>query len=455
MLYESFWASFGRDWRSPFLSVASLLKGRASLKRMLAEKATIDITTLPYDTDVLSYIERWRDSGRKAALITASDQSFANEVADHLGLFDEVHGSDGELNLKGETKAQFLEQRFGAGNFTYMGDSQSDIAVWKRAAKAVTVNVPAALRNEAERVSSSAEHLSTRRLSLMPYLAALRPHQWLKNLLVVLPLLTAHKYDLAGLVAALLAFVSFSLVASSVYVINDLVDLAADRAHPRKRERPFASGAVPIAHGTWLAIGLIVGGAVLAALIGPLFLLVMAGYYILTTAYSLLLKRKVVIDIFVLAGLYTMRLVAGGVATQTPLSVWLLAFSMFFFLSLASVKRQTELIDNQARGNLKATGRGYHVDDLPIISMIAIGAGYVSVLVMALYINSPIVARLYQTPEMLWGVCGVLLYWITRTVMVAHRGEMHDDPVVFAIKDGVSRVCLAIVGVFILLGTFA
>lgn len=455
MLYESFWASFGQDWRSPFVSAAGLLKGRASLKRILADRAAIDATTLPYDADVLDYIGQWRENGGKTALVTASDQSFANGIAAHLGVFDEVHGSDGQLNLKGEKKAVFLEQRFGAGNFTYMGDSPTDLAVWKRAAKAVTVNAPASLRSEAERACGTAEHLATQPRSLTPYLAALRPHQWLKNLLVLLPLLTAHQFTISAMIAAVLAFACFSLVASSVYVLNDLVDLAADRAHPRKRNRPFASGAVPIAHGTWLAIGLIVGGAVLAALIGPLFLLVMAGYYILTTAYSLHLKRRIVIDIFVLAGLYTMRLVAGGVATQTPLSVWLLAFSMFFFLSLAAVKRQTELIDNQARGNLKASGRGYHVDDLPIISMIAIGSGYVSVLVMALYINSPIVARLYQTPEMLWGVCGVLLYWITRTVMVAHRGEMHDDPVVFAIKDGVSRVCLAIVGGFILLGTFA
>ena len=455
MLYESFWASFGRDWRSPFWSAATLLKGRASLKRLLAEKSSIDAANLPYDPRVLDYIGQWRENGGKTALVTASDQTFAHGVAEHLGIFDEVYGSNGQLNLKGENKAVFLEQRFGAGNFAYMGDSRTDIAVWKRAAKAVTVNAPAALRGKAERACADAEHLTTKPRSLVPYLAALRPHQWLKNLLVMLPLLTAHQFAAPAMVAALLAFACFSLVASSVYVLNDLVDLAADRAHPRKRNRPFASGAVPIAHGTWMAIGLITAGAVLAAFVGPLFLLVMAGYYVLTTAYSLHLKRKVVIDIFVLAGLYTVRLVAGGVATQTPLSVWLLAFSMFFFLSLASVKRQAELVDNQSRGNLKASGRGYHVDDLPIISMIAIGSGYVSVLVMALYINSPIVARLYQTPEMLWGVCGVLLYWVTRTVMIAHRGEMHDDPVVFAIKDAGSRVCLALVGGFILLGVFA
>ena len=253
----------------------------------------------------------------------------------------------------------------------------------------------------------------------------------------------------------LLAFICFSVVASSVYVLNDLLDLAADRAHPRKKNRPFASGSIPIAHGTWMAAGLLLLGAALAVSISVDFLLAMAAYYILTTAYSLHLKRRIVIDICVLAGLYTARIVAGGVATGIPLSVWLLAFSVFFFLSLAAVKRQAELIDSVERGNIEASGRGYHVDDLPIISMIAIGAGYVSVLVMTLYVNSPAVVQLYAHPEALWGVCGVLLYWITRTVMVAHRGNMHDDPVVYAAKDRTSQICLLIILGFVAGGAMA
>jgi 4-hydroxybenzoate polyprenyltransferase len=251
---------------------------------------------------------------------------------------------------------------------------------------------------------------------------------------------------------SLLAFICFSVVASSVYVLNDLLDLAADRAHPRKKNRPFASGSIPIAHGTWMAAGLLLLGAALAVSISVDFLLAMAAYYLLTTAYSLHLKRRIVIDICVLAGLYTARIIAGGVATGIPLSVWLLAFSVFFFLSLAAVKRQAELIDSAERGNLKANGRGYHVDDLPIISMIAIGAGYVSVLVMTLYVNSPAVVQLYAHPEALWGVCGVLLYWITRTVMVAHRGHMHDGAVVYAAKDRISQMCLLIILGFVVGG---
>jgi 4-hydroxybenzoate polyprenyltransferase/phosphoserine phosphatase len=455
MLYESFWSAFGRDWRSPFLSAAALSRGRASLKRHLATAAFIEASTLPYDRKVIAFIEEWRESGGRTALVTASDQALAQAIADHLGIFDEVHGSDGSLNLKGEKKGNVLEERFGKKGFAYMGDAAADLPAWQRAAKAITVNAPAALRREAERVCETVEHLATEARSFKPYVKALRPHQWLKNVLVFVPMLGAHQLDGPTFLSSLLAFICFSLVASGTYVLNDLLDLSADRAHPRKRNRPLASGSIPIAHGTWMAAGLIILGAILAVFIGWNFVLVMAGYYLLTTAYSLHLKRRVVIDICVLAGLYTMRIVAGGVATAIPLSIWLLAFSVFFFLALAAVKRQAELIDSAERGNLKASGRGYHADDLPIISMIAIGAGYVSVLVMILYVNSPAVVELYARPEALWGVCAVLLYWITRTVLVAHRGGMHDDPVVYAAKDRISQVCLVIILAFVLGGALA
>jgi 4-hydroxybenzoate polyprenyltransferase/phosphoserine phosphatase len=455
MLCESFWSAFGRDWRSPFLSAAALSRGRASLKRHLATAAFIEVSTLPYDRKVIAFIKEWRESGGRTALVTASDQALAQAIADHLGIFDEVHGSDGSLSLKGEKKGKVLEERFGKKGFAYMGDAAADLPAWQRAAKAITVNAPAAVRREAERVCETVEHLETEARSFKPYVKALRPHQWLKNVLVFVPMLAAHQLDGPTFLSSLLAFICFSLVASSVYVLNDLLDLSADRAHPRKCNRPLASGSIPIAHGTWMAAGLIILGAIFAVFIGWNFVLVMAGYYLLSAAYSLHLKRRIVIDICVLASLYTMRLVAGGVATAIPLSVWLLAFSVFFFLALAAVKRQAELIDSAERGNLKASGRGYHADDLPIISMIAIGAGYVSVLVMILYVNSPAVVELYARPEALWGVCAVLLYWITRTVMVAHRGGVHDDPVVYAAKDRLSQVCFVIILALVLGGALA
>ena len=444
MLHESFWSAFGRDWRSPVLSVGALLRGRACLKRYLADAAHVDVSTLPYDQQVIAYIEAWRSMGGATALVTASDQRFAQAVADQLGLFDDVHGSDGHRNLKGAEKRTLLERRFGQGRFAYMGDAPADLPVWQSAAQAITVNASAALRRKAEGVCDHVEHLATAAVSHRAYIKALRPHQWLKNILVFLPMLAAHQIDGATLLTSLLAFVCFNLVASSVYVLNDLLDLAADRSHPRKRHRPFASGRLPISHGVWMAMGLIALGALLSVFAGWYFACIMAGYYVLTAAYSLHLKRRIVIDICVLAGLYTLRIIAGGVATGIALSVWLLAFALFFFLALAAVKRQAELIDGAGRGKEYASGRGYQADDLPIISMIAIGAGYVSVLVMALYVNSEIVVALYAHPQMLWGVCLLLLYWLTHMVMVTHRGQMHDDPIVYAVKDPISRACLVI-----------
>ncbi|MEM6891781.1 MAG: UbiA family prenyltransferase [Pseudomonadota bacterium] len=452
MLFESFWSAFGRDWRSPFRSALALSQGKAALKRYLAGAARIDVTTLPYDAEVIDYIKSWRDAGGRTALVTASDDKIAQDIGTHLDLFDEVHGSDGVDNLKGERKAQFLIETYGEKQFAYMGDSEADLAVWKHAKRAITVNLSDAMKTRATQVTGEIEHLATHAPKIGAYIKAIRPHQWMKNVLVFLPMLAAHQINSGSLLASLLAFISFSLVASSVYVLNDLLDLGADRVHPRKRKRPFAAGSIPIGSGIWMVLGLFGVGAVIAAFLGPAFFAVMVGYYALTTGYSLYLKRRIVIDICVLAGLYTVRIVAGGAATGIPLSVWLLAFSIFFFLSLAAVKRQAELVDNVKQGMLKASGRGYHVNDLPIISMVSISAGYVAVLVMALYVNSPGVMQLYAHPEALWGICAILLFWITRTVMLTHRGSMHDDPVVYATKDRLSQICFMIILAFVIAG---
>ncbi|MGA0925440.1 MAG: UbiA family prenyltransferase, partial [Lutimaribacter sp.] len=354
----------------------------------------------------------------RVALVTAANQAWAEQIAAHVQLFDEVHGSDAVTNLKGQAKAAFLCQRFGEGRFAYMGDAVADLPVWAVAGQVVTVNAPARLRTRAEGLGKPTVHLRAAAGGGWPYFSALRPHQWLKNVLVFLPMLASHQLGLATVVHSFWAFVAFSLVASSVYVLNDLLDLGADRAHPRKRLRPFAAGAVPLAQGAAMAVGLAFAGAAVAAYLGPAFALVLGIYYVLTTAYSLALKRQIVLDICVLAGLYTMRLIAGAVASGIDLSVWLLAFCTFFFFALAAVKRQAELVDMAARG------RGYHVQDLPIISMVGLAAGYISVLVMALYVNAPAVQELYANPYALWGICAVLLYWLTRIVLLTHRGAM-------------------------------
>jgi 4-hydroxybenzoate polyprenyltransferase len=446
MLYETFWAAASAQPLSVLAAAGALRHGRAALKRRLAGLAPPDPAALPYDEAVLDHLRSWRAQGGRTALVSASDQGVVDAVAAHLGLFDEAHGSDGARNLKGAAKADFLRARFPEG-FGYAGDHAADRAVWAHAAHAVTVNASAALRAAAEAAAPSAEHLGAPAPQARALLKAMRPHQWLKNVLIFVPMLAAHAFGGATFLSALLAFAAFSLTASSVYLLNDLLDLAADRAHPRKRLRPFASGSLPLRTGT-LATPLLLGaGLGLAALLGPALLAVMGAYYAVTLAYSLDLKRRLIVDICTLAGLYTLRIVAGGVATGIPLSVWLLAFSIFFFFALAALKRQAELVSGAAEGELKAYGRGYHVDDLPLVATMAVGAGYVSVLVSALYLNSESVQTLYATPWPLWGICLVLLYWISRLVMITHRGWMHDDPVVFAARDRISQLCgLVILG---------
>ncbi|MFN3145659.1 MAG: UbiA family prenyltransferase [Paracoccaceae bacterium] len=444
MLFETFWAALALDWRTPFAALSALRQGRAALKAMLAGRVTIDVSRLPYTPQVIEYVRGWRAAGGRVALVTAADQSVAQRVADHLGLFDEVHGSDGTRNLKGAAKAALLVELYGARGFAYVGDAGADLAIWRDAARAITVDATPDLRRRVDAIDPKAEHLTTETPRGPAYVRALRPTQWLKNILVFAPLLAAHQFAMGTVLTGFVAFLSFSLVASAVYVLNDLLDLAADRAHPRKRARPFASGAIPISHGAIMAPGLLLGGLALALPLGWAFVAVMVTYFAATLAYSLVLKRRAILDITTLAALYTLRIVAGAAAVGLSISVWLLAFSIFFFFSLAAVKRQAELADLAQRGETEAPGRGYRVADLPVVAQMAMASGYVSVLVLVLYLDSPVVRNLYAQPSILWGICGVLLYWLSHIFMVTHRGRMHDDPIVYALRDVQSLVCVAL-----------
>jgi 4-hydroxybenzoate polyprenyltransferase/phosphoserine phosphatase len=449
MLFETFWSSVSRDWRVLLAAASTLPKGRAPLKRLLADASRIDAGQLPYNQRVIAYIRNWRASGGRTALVTASDQTLADRIAQHLDLFDEVYGSDGEHNLKGRHKAAFLAARYGEGKFAYLGDHIADLPVWARAGRAITIDVPGALAAKVERLGIPAEHLTSHPRSIRPYLRQLRPQQWLKNVLIFVPILAAHQFDAATLMQGLLAFIAFCAVASSVYVVNDLLDLSADRAHPTKSRRPFASGAIPMTHSLWLALAPLAVGLAVGAALGTGFLAVMVFYYLLTFAYSLWLKRIVIVDICVLAGLYTLRIFAGSAATSITISDWLLEFSLFFFLALATVKRHAELVDCAASGKVTAAGRGYHVSDLPVVSQLGLAAGLVSVMVLALFFHSPSVVQDYKSPKILWGTSGVLLYWLARVHMITHRGGMNDDPIVFAIKDKISWLCLLAIILFV------
>ncbi|PRY23553.1 4-hydroxybenzoate polyprenyltransferase [Aliiruegeria haliotis] len=448
MLLETWWSAVSDDVRVAVPRALTLLKGKAAFKAALRDVSSVDVAALPYNAEVLAYIKQHRAQGGRVALVTASDQAIADAVADHLNCFEDVLGSDGQENLKGATKAATLVERYGERGFDYIGDHPADVAVWRHARKAITVDAPAKLRGQADDVSLEAEHLgdSTSASTARTWLKACRPHQWVKNILVFLPALMAHSADGGQWLAATLAFVTFSMVASSVYLLNDLLDLSADRAHPRKRYRALPSGNMKLIHGSLLAPALLVTGLGLSMLFLPgRFTLVLLAYFCLTSAYSLTLKRQLVIDICTLATLYTTRIIAGGAAANVDLSPWLLAFSIFLFLSLAAIKRQAELISDFAAGREGSSGRAYVTGDLPIIAGMAISAGYLAVLVMALYVNSPIVTQYYTSPLWLWLICPILLYWVSRAVMLTHRGQMHDDPVVFALKDKMSRLCAVLI----------
>lgn len=449
MLYESFWSALARGWRVLFHLLVALPGGRARIKHVLADRAEIDPATLPYDQAVIDHVRRWRERGGSAILVTATSERLARSIADHLGLFDGVMASGRDENLKGETKARRLCERFGESNFAYIGDSPADLPVWRKARTVIACNPGRRLAARLDGLYPGHETLSRSPARLTDYLRAIRVHQWAKNPLVFLPIIGAHQTDLATLRAGFMAFVAFSLIASSVYVLNDLLDLRADRAHPRKRLRPFAAGTIPIEHASWMAIGLFAGGLLVGVAVGPAFVGVLIFYHVATTAYSLWLKRKVVIDICALAGLYTLRVIAGAVAAQVPLSMWMLAFTLFLFFSLAAIKRQAEIVDSIADGGRAMHGRGYGSGDLATVSQMAISSGYVAVLVLALYLNSTAVDRLYAFPELLWGSCAILLYWISRMAMVANRGNMHDDPIVFAATDRVSLCCAALMVIIV------
>ncbi len=444
MLHETLIMLIKRNPLYVFMLPLWLMRGKAYLKKQIANRVDFDPSCLPYRTELIAHLREVRAAGRRVVLTTASDNEIAQRIASHLQLFDEVQASDGKYNLSGKRKQALLTERYGERCFAYAGNASIDLHIWRHAATAIVVGDVDLVRRAAE-LTSVQRVFPPEPRSWKTFLKAMRLHQWLKNLLIFVPLLTAHKFaDGALLMQALLAFFSFGLCASSVYLLNDLLDLEADRHHLTKRWRPFAAGVLPIWLGVALIPVLLFSSAAIAwGLPGP-FQLALIIYLLATTAYSFFLKRLALIDVLALAGLYTLRIIAGGAAVGIAPTQWLLAFSMFLFLSLALVKRFSELYEARESNRETAKGRGYYASDLEQIASLGGASGYMSVLVLALYINSHDVAVLYSQPNFLWLVCAVLLYWISRVWLLAHRGEMHEDPIVFAIKDHVSYIALAL-----------
>lgn len=449
LLYESLLSLLGKNPLYLFLLPLWLLRGKAALKHEIASRVELDPSSLPYDQRLISQLRS--TTIRPRVLCTASNVKFAQGISQYLDLFELVLSSTQSLNLSGHRKADALVARFGERGFDYVGNDNIDLHVWRKARQAWLVNATPSLLARAAKVCEVVVQMPTEGAGIKAWIKALRIHQWLKNLLVFVPLLASHRFfNPQAVFSSLLAFIAFGLCASGVYVLNDLLDLSSDRRHPRKKLRPFADGRLSLLHGLFATILLTLCGFALALLVEPLFAAVLVGYYIMTLAYSLRLKRVVMVDVVLLASLYTVRIIGGAAALNSGLSFWLLAFSMFIFLSLAMLKRYTELADVLANGQATADGRGYSVGDLSLIQSLGAASGYIAVMVFALYINSPESLQLYHRPQVLWLLCPMLLYWISRMWIVSHRGVMHDDPVVFAVTDRVSQIVIFLCGLIVL-----
>ncbi len=404
-----------------------LLRGRAFAKTMVARRVRIDPRSLPYRPEVLALIAEARAEGRRVVLASGSHWRAVAAIARHLGLFDASVGTRARRNLKGRTKLAWIAGDAG-GDFAYVGDSKADRPIWRAAAEALSVgHRPAGVRA-----------LPVRRKPLWrALLKAMRPHQWAKNALIFVPLVTSGLWADTWLIGqALAGFALFSLAASGVYLINDLLDIEADRAHRTKRHRPLASGALPIPAALVAAAALLLVPPVVAwQMLGARFAVVLIGYLALTTAYSFRLKAVMTLDVIVLACLYTMRIFAGAIAVTVPVSSWLLTFSIFLFLSLAYLKRFTELAQPTDDPRRLLGGRGYTGGDVEVVMMMGVAAGMVSVLVLALFISNATAVYDHGTPQLLSALCLILLYWLTRIWMMARRGEVSGDPIAFAITD--------------------
>jgi 4-hydroxybenzoate polyprenyltransferase/phosphoserine phosphatase len=443
-----------KPWWAPKL-LSFLFSGKSCLKIYLAQNTNIDVTSLPYNDVLISWLKQKKSEGRVIVMATASPRLLADKVAAHLGLFDEVLATDASTNLKALAKRMALVAKYGEKGFDYVGNDWADLPVWRAAFQAHVVSRSSRLIEAARRQGNLGQVFSDGKMPLAKsFFKAMRPHQWVKNLLVFIPLLAAHSYGVfSSLESALVAFVVFGMTASSVYLLNDLVDIADDRKHAHKRLRPFAAGHLSLLLG-WLAWPLLLLCAfnLAAATLPWPFTLSLVAYFGLTVVYSFWLKRIPMVDVLTLAGLYTIRIVAGAAAITVPMTFWLLSFSMFMFLSLAFIKRYSELKGVFQNGQAKTLrGRGYNTQDLELVANLGVSAGYTSVLVLALYIQDSHTAGLYATPQFIWLACPLLLFWISRTWLIAHRGQMHEDPVVFALKDRVSWAVAALfAGVFVL-----
>lgn len=450
LLVESAFAHVGGNPLGVVGVLQALMRGKAALKEHIAAQTPLDVAYLPYDEAVLDLIRRAKSEGRKLVLASASNERYVKAVAEHLGLFDEVYGSSASVNLSSSAKAALLVEKFGERGFDYIGNDRADLAIWRVARRCIGVRLGGSLGQHLKILSPDAEILPETGNRLRAWVKMLRVHQWAKNALVFVAPLTSQHLGLASFPAMLAAFFAFSLAASSIYILNDLVDIEADRKHPSKKRRPLAAGTVPILQALVVGPVLLAGALLLAGMLATKFLLVLLAYLALTTLYTFVLKRKMMVDVVALAALYTLRVIGGAEAIQVPVSEWLLGFSMFIFTALALIKRYIELAARLDADLPDPSNRNYRKTDLPVILGMASAASFNAITVFALYVSSPAVAQLYSHPRRLWLICPVLLHWLGRVLMLAHRREMDDDPIVFALKDRRSWVAVISIAVILM-----
>lgn len=420
--------AFAKPWKIPLL-LLWLTRGRAYAKARLAEAFPPDAASLPYDDRIVQWLREERAQGREIALATASDIKAAQAVADHVGVFDRVFASDGRTNLKSRRKGEALAQAYPMG-FVYAGNEHADLKVWAQASQAVVCNAGAGFTRHASQRFKVERTFERETRPWRRLLTAMRPRHWAKNLLVFVPMLAGQGWQSADAwINATAALAALCLVASAIYLMNDAADIEADRQHPRKRDRPFASGAASPALGLAVSLALLAAGLSLGVIAGVGWLV--AAYVVAASLYTFALKRVVLVDVFVLAALYSLRILVGGVATGFMPSAWLLAFTGFFFLSLALVKRAAEVDSLQT----DLIGRGYRADDGPVLKRFGVAVGAISTLVLALYLQEPENAARYSTPYFLWLLPGAILFWLARVWLKVERREMHDDPLLFALND--------------------
>jgi len=429
-----------------------LLSGPLPAKRWLVDRAMPDVSLLPYRKHLVDLCHGERERGRRVILATAAHRRIAEAVAGHLGCFDAVIATD-VVNRKGAAKLAAIREDTVTGPFLYAGDSEADRPIWSESAGAVTAG--RAAEWPAERVNTEVlARFPDAHSRVKAFVRALRPHQWVKNILVFVPLVASHRIlDPEAILASVAIFIAFCLCASSAYLLNDLVDLENDRAHHRKKKRPLAAGTLPISWALPMIPGLLAVAIAAAAFTTPAAVGVLLLYYVTTVGYSLDLKKRMLVDVFTLAALYTVRCLAGHAATGIPYSPWLIGFTIFLFLSLAFAKRHSELFHLRMSGMTEAKGRGYRAGDLELIAMFGVAAGFVAALVMGLYVTSEAVTMLYGAPMLLWALCPIVLYWISRVWLIAHRGQLHDDPIVFALSDRVSYLLAALAAALLVAAT--